>query len=224
MSEKKANWFKKGEDVFEEKRKLDSIAKQKKERGVPRFRLKEGEEALIIFVDDTFFRVWEHNLKIDGNWGHYYTCTKDFKPCPICIDGYRPTYTAYLTIIDTRKFTRADGSEVQNRKILFPAKGSTILRLADLKKKYNSLVGKAFTVKRYSSNDPNCGTDFFYEGDVNIQNNFGNDAIKPLDYMKILAPPTEEELASIGIGSYIAGSEDDVEAEISDDDLEGILE
>jgi hypothetical protein len=39
----------------------------------------------------------------------------------------------------------------------------------------------------------------------------GADFTKPFDYRKILAPPTLEELASMGYSSNVVGSEEDVE-------------
>jgi hypothetical protein len=217
-----AAWFKKGDEGLKEKEKIDTVAKMRQEKNTPRFRLKEGEEAIIVFVDDEGFYAKVHQFEMDGNWGNFITCTKDFGPCKVCDTGKRPTYTAHYTIIDTREFTKRDGTKVKNSKILFPAKGSTINMLADLKKKYGSLVGRVFRVKRYSKNDPNCGNYFELASTkrVNLVAKFGKDADKPLDYMSILAPPTEEELKALGFGGTVVGSEED----ISDDELEQLLD
>jgi len=216
-----ASWFKTGEEGLKEKAKIDTIASLRKEKNTPRFRLKEGEEAIIVFVDDEGFYAKVHQFEVDGNWGNFVTCTKDFGPCKVCESGKRPTYTAHYTIIDTREFTKRDGTKIKNNKILFPAKGSVINMIADLKKKYGSLVGRAFRVKRYTSNDPNCGNYFELISNkrINLVKKFGKDADKPLDYMTILAPPTDEELAALGFGGVPVGSDED----ISDDELNDIL-
>lgn len=220
-TEKTPPWFKTGNEGLKEKKKQDAVNKMRAEKNVPRFRLKEDEEAVIVFVDDTGFYAKIHQFEVDGNWGNFITCTKDFGPCKLCELSKKPTYTAHYTIIDTREFTKRDGTVVKNTKILFPAKGSAINILADLKKKYGSLVGRAFKVKRYGKNDPNCGNYFELASSKKIPlvKKFGKDADKPIDYMKILAPPTEEEMRAMGFDSVPVGSDED----ISDEELAGIL-
>lgn len=218
----KTPWFQTGTEGLKEKRKLDQMNELRSQKNMPRFRLKAGEEALIVFVDDTGFYAKVHQFEMDGNWGNFLTCVKDFQPCELCNSGKRPTYTAHYTVIDTREFTKRDGTKVKNNKILFPAKGSVIQMVADLKRKYTSLAGRVFKVKRYSSNDPNCGNYFELVSNrkINLVQKFGKDADKPLDYMTILQPPTEEELAALGFGSTPVG----VEEEMSDDELAEFLD
>jgi len=55
-AEPKGSWFKKGDEGFNSKRSQDTAAKLRKEKGVPRFYLKEGESAKIVFVDENPFR------------------------------------------------------------------------------------------------------------------------------------------------------------------------
>ena len=168
--------------------------------------------------------VYEHNLRIDGRWGNMITCSRETQPCQVCshFPDSRPTWTAYLTAIDTRTFTRkSDGQEVKNRKVLYPAKGSAIPRLEKLLEKHKSLSGLAFKISRLSDADPNCGSDFEYIGKVDLIKKIGEDALKPIDYMKVLAYPSDEELASIGIGSFAhaSGNNDTETSEVTLDDL-----
>ena len=216
MKQETTSWFRRGDDVFAKKRELDKIAKVKKEKSVSRFFLKAGEESIIVFVDSVPVGIFEHNLRIDGRWGNFYTCSKDVGVCPICqyFRDNKPTWTVYFTVIDTRSFVRqSDGQEVKNRKVLFPVKGSAIALVEKLLKKYKNLSGLAFKVTRLTDNDPNCGNDFEYLGKVNILKKFGQDAVIPIDYDKVLAFPTEEELAYLGI---TAGSLAD-EVDLPDD-------
>jgi len=212
-SGKNSSWFKKGREGFEEKRKLDAIAEKRKEKYAPRFWLQPGEEAKIVFLDSDGFYIKEHNLKIGGKWGNYITCTDDFAPCSVCKEGYRPTYTAYYSIIDGRKFTTSDGKVVKNRKVLLPLKGSAINFLEDVKKKHKKLRGLVARVKRYTANDPNCGNYFEILGKIDLRKFEDN---KPFDYETVLAPPTDEELEALGIDTTIVGSEEDVSEEIDD--------
>lgn len=212
------NWFKEGEEGLREKEKLDTIAKQRRERNAPRFRLKEGEEAVVVFLDDKGFYAKVHQLEVDGNFGNFITCIKDFAPCPICNSGKKATYTAHYTILDGREFIRKDGTKVRWSKVIYPAKGSMINIIADLKKQFGSLVGRAFKVKRHTKQDPNCGNWIEHVKKIDISK---YPDIKPFDYRKVLAPPTPEEYEALGFGATIVGSE---ETSVSPEELEGILD
>lgn len=235
MTEKPTNnpqvmegWFKRGIEVFDKRRQIEAMAKIKRERAVSRFFLKSGEEAIIVFVDSSPFGIYEHNLRIDGKWGNYYTCCKEIMPCPICqqFPDNKPTWTAYLTVIDTRAFIRqSDGVEIKNRKVLFPAKGTAIARLEKLLEKHKSLAGLAFRISRLSEQDPNCGSDFEYLGKVNIAKKFGSDAAVPIEYTKVLSFPTEEELMALGIGYAPEVKIEDIDTNITPVvDLESLID
>ncbi|TAL62089.1 MAG: hypothetical protein EPN88_13810 [Bacteroidetes bacterium] len=194
------SWFKKGPEAgMKEKEKNDTIAKMKKEKSIPRFRLKAGESAKVIFVDDEGFYIYEHNIEMNGYWGNYFTCTKEMSgECYNCEQGKKPTFTGYYTIIDNRQFTRKDGTISKNNKILFPAKGTAIKILDDLRKKNGGLVGLAFEIKRYTAEDPNCGINFTLLGKVDIASKLGKENAVPFPYEKVLAPPTDKELEGLG--------------------------
>jgi len=207
----KKKWFKIGKEGFEEKKKMDSVAEMKREKYAPRFRLRPEESAKIVFLDSDGFYIKEHNLEIGGKWGNFVTCVSDFQPCPVCQRGERPTYTAYYTIIDTRKITTSDGKTLKNRKVLLPLKGSAINIFEDIKKKYKNLRGMVFEVKRYTAQDPNCGSYFERIGRANLSR---LEDSEPFDYEKILAPPTKEELQAMGYDSVIVGSEEELDNEL----------
>jgi len=213
MAKKNATWFRIGEEGFKEKQRLDAIAEMKKEKSVPRFRLRPQETAKIIFLDSDGFYIKEHNLKIAGRWGNYVTCTSDFKPCPVCQSGDRPTYTAYYTIIDTRTIVTSDGRKLKNRKVLLPLKGSAINIIEDIKKKVKNLRGLVFEVKRYTAQDPNCGAVFERLGRVDLKKLKDSE---PYDYEKVLAPPTDEELENMGFDVTVVGSEENLDEELDD--------
>lgn len=203
------SWILDGEEGLQRKNELDVVSRMKKERSAPRFWLKNDEKSVIVFCDDDpkgevkrYIR--EHNMKFAGKFGNYFTCTKKKDGggvCAICDsapdDNKSPVFTAYYTVIDTRSFTRKDGTVVKNKKMLYPAKGETVKRVAELVKKYGSLRGKAFDVSRGSgSTNPNCGMIYdLVKEDVDLSKL--PDTV-PYDYTKILAPPTPEELGNQG--------------------------
>lgn len=213
---KPKSWFKYGDEGYNEMVQREKATSLMKEKSVSRFRLEPGEEATIIFLDDVGCHAKIHQIEFDGRWGNFLTCTKDAYPCAVCNStGRRPVYTVHYTIIDTREFTRKDGTKVKNRRIIFPAKGVMAHQLYDLKKKYGSLVGRAFKVKRYSKEDISCGSTITHIGKVDFGKlKIPQNDLKPYDYEKVLAFPTEEELAYYGfMGSVVAGSPEDIKDE-----------
>jgi len=200
------HWFKVGQDGLQEKLSMDTANQIRASKTAPRFWLRMGEEAVIVFVDDLGFYVKSHQLNIGGSWNNFVTCIADLQPCPICNSGNRPTLVGYYTVIDTRELVLKDGTKVKNRRVLFPAKNIAINMIADLKKKYNSLVGLAVKVKRYGQKSPNCGDYFEVISDKRIAlKSLGNEADTPYNYEKLLAPPTPEELQMLGFGQNALG-------------------
>lgn len=213
MSTEKPNWMLTGEEGFARKQSIDKVTKLQKEKGVIRFRLNADEKGKIIYLDSAPVYVYEHNIKINGRWGNYFTCVKEIaqQHCPLCDRDDKPVYTAYLSVIDTRQFTRKDGSISKNRKVLYPAKGATIKKIHGLIKKHGDLRGKMFEVTRYTPNEPNCGTDFDFEKEVDLTK---IEDSSPHDYEKILAPPSEDEYELAGIPitkTVVVGSDEDIE-------------
>ena len=201
----KGAWFKTGDAGAEQKRQNDAAAEARREKAVSKFYLKDGEEAALIWGDNDGFYCYVHTVQIGPKRFVDLTCTKDFTgECVVCArESKPPTYTAFYTVIDPREFIRkSDGKKVKNRKILFPAKGEGIKMLNDLKKKVGNLTGLVIDVKRYGDKSPNSGNSFIpRKGRVDIAAKLGRDMAKPIDYETVLAPPTEDELAGLGIFS-----------------------
>ncbi len=208
------SWFKKGEEGIKEKQRQDAIREERQSKQAFRFWLKEGASARILFLDDDAFFCYVHQFKHDGSWNNYATCVKDIKPCPICETDskLKPVFVGHYTILDLTSYTKKDGTTVKYSKKILPAKGSAIMRLNDLKKKYGSLKGLVFEVKRYTTKDPNCGSTFDYEGKISKQELKNLEVKKkdlmPFNFEEILQPPTDEEYAFYGFSSgHVEGSD-----------------
>ena len=216
------SWFATGEQGMEKKVQQDAVAQMKRERYAPRFRLNQGEDGDVIFIDSKGFYIHEHNLKIGGRWGNFVTCTQEFAPCPVCEQGHKPTYTAYYTVIDTREFTLQKGpnagKKVKNRRVLFPAKGATINIVRDYNKKFKGLEGRKFNMKRIGEKDPNCGRDVTAKGKVKLDKVPKEDRT-PMEYEKILGPMSDKELEEMGFTSAILGGDEEVGGSESIDSL-----
>jgi hypothetical protein len=212
-AERATSWYKTGDAATSYSKQVNAAQQMRKERTVPIFHLKADESAIIVFVDETSFGIHQHDLKVGDNWSTI-VCTKDFVPCPICARGNKSKYVVYYTVIDTRPYTNKKGETTKFRKCLLPAKGTTAqMRIADeamsLKKK-GGLTGAVIVMKRYSAKEAGCGTILETKGKIDIVKKFGAEFAKPLDYLKILAPPTKEELDAVGFNENIIGSTDDI--------------
>lgn len=189
-----------GDKVFEKRAELDHISAARKERGVPRFWMKPDEKAIVVFLDSVPAGIFEHNIKLGDKWGNYFTCVKEDEPCSLCQRGHRPSYIAYLSAIDTREFTRADGTKVKNRKVLFAIKKSQVKRLNELIKKHGDLRGKAFEVSRYSKEESSSGSSYEYLQDVDLMK---LEDTAPFNYEKVLAPYARNDLAGLGLATAV---------------------
>jgi len=241
------SWFMEGEDGFEKKTQLDHLSAMRKERMVPRFYLKakaetnpetgaKSNEARVVFLDSKPFFLKEHNLMLDGRWGNMFTCTADFGPCPICESlGDRPTFTGYLTIIDTRKWPKKTpdkktGATISEpRRMLFPAKGVAIDKIKELLEENKDIRGLVVDIKRMGDKDPNCGRDFSVKGtlsEAKLRDKFPDpETIKKYEYKTVLSPPGVDELKAAGIRvQVVAGSDEDIAQDSSDDDVSGLLD
>lgn len=217
------SWYKVGAEAKEAIEKSEALSKMLKEKSVPRFWLRTGEQADVIFVDDTGFWCEVHTVKIYDRWNEV-TCSAGLRPCPICLkENRRPLGVTYFTVIDLRQYTRKDGTVVKYTKSLLPARRTLAKQIFEFREKYGTLVGLRFTLKRYTENDPSCGiivgeAHRDQAGKIKIYNliKLGKEYASPFNYEKVLAPPTEEELRAMGysvmtISSDIALDDEDEE-------------
>ena len=254
------NWFSTGKDGFEKKKQIDKANKAKREKWVPRFYLKSKAKAVntedrpnefgfrddaarVVFLDNDGFFIHEHSIKIDGKWGNNFTCVKEHRPCPICTEkDDRAGFVGFFTVIDTRKWRKKDGTVSEPGRKLFPAKGDALALLESIRKKKGDLTGLVIDIVRIGDKTPNCGSHFEVAGRISeakLKARFGGkgkeDNIQPFDYMKVLAPPTEEEYYEAGCSGGSGGAigddadvdfDDDAKVEdtMSDEDVDGLLD
>jgi len=197
-----------------------------------RFRLKEGEEARITFVDGflapdgmnkgclTFASYHEHTIQANGGW-HNYVCLhgQGDMHCPLCEEGNRSSFVGALTVIDHREVTSKDGTKTyKDQKRLFVAKSTTLQMLTQLAAKRGGLAGCTFDVYRTSKTDASVGNifDFIEKNDVEElkkqftnKNEQGKDVtyFTAAEYDKELPFFKEAELRGMGFGTKSIGNE-----------------
>lgn len=220
-------WFKTGLEAKKALEDAEVVSQLLKEKAVPRFWLKPNEEAEVIFVDDSGFWCERHIVKI-GNKFMEFTCKAGVEPCPLCLkEDRRPAGFTYFTVVDLRQYERKDGTLVKYTKALLPARRTLAKQLFDFKQKFGSLVGLRAILKRYTAQDASCGIIIDFVRDAKGQpkkynlSALGKEYTVPFDYVKVLAPPTEEELKTFGYSLAIVGDapipEDVPEPELEED-------
>lgn len=233
----KKTWFSKGKTGRAQSSKVDVEAKARQEqrKNQPyRFWLEADSSGKITFLDTPEFFLWEHNLKMAGKYGNFFTCLKEFDVCPICEDlGEQSGFIVVATIIDHRKWTDKDGNEHKNQKKLYVARGRARQRIIkQIERRKGSLQYCAYDVARGTSQtESNVGEDIEFlkkltKAQLSKLAPKGKDAptpdewMKPFDYEKMFEPKTPEWLRkNVTHGEAPVGTEDTVNEKGDDDDL-----
>ena len=213
------NAFATGDRSLEEARKAQ---KEQLAKMTPRFFLKKGAEFAkhIMFVDDRPFGYYEHELKINGRWGNYFTCLKGTSRCPLCEAGIKNYYIGLLTIVDFEGYEDSKGIRHKNLVRLFAAKMDT-LDILKYKKQNHGLALCIYKVARLGDKAPRVGDNFDFVKklnaitDLNIsafslgpQTQVSPKDLKPFDYVDIAKPLSIEELERIS-GTHERDSDED---------------
>lgn len=190
---------------------------------VNRFWLPPEGNTKIIFLDDNPPILEEHQLKINGDWRHWYTCLRVIgEACPICdILQDQPYTVGYYTIIDTAEWTDRKGQKHVNERKLLAVKFKALQMLKRLSAKRGSLVGCVFDVYRSSKDAFNTGDVFDYEGKLEPEQikRLNPDA-EPYDYAKILEPKSPAELKKLLQGNAERASNEFAEFDRDEGDIE----
>ena len=221
----KKSWYKTGEEGWDKAKKEDAAAKRRREESRDprknRFWLENDSAAKITWLDTPQFFLHEHNLKIDGHWGNFETCLKDFDTCPLCESGLNSSYIVAGTIISHKVWVDKAGNRHANEKQLFVAKGRARQRLLrQIGLRDGDLTGCVFEMARGSgATECASGEDFEYIGRITKaklkklvpKGATGKEFLAPLNYEEIFAPKTAEELRQIVGGEEPVGSKENEE-------------
>ena len=189
-------WFAHGIPTEEEREERQSKSFIWWQRDLPgRFWMRSGEAKVISFVDDTCFRIWEHQFWMDGNPG-FATCIKSIAgKCPLCDAGNKAYEVGFFTVIDHTGYRDKEGVEHKDYLSLLPAKHFTMDVLDIQHTKRKGLIGKKFEATRSNGNKaPTVGDIWDYEGEVDLP-----DDADPLDYESILEPFNVDDLKEIAL-------------------------
>ena len=204
-----AQWYRASEEAG-----LEELQRSQEERRAAsvasyRFFLKPGENAKLIVLDEKFgFFIYEHNLKLNGRWGNFYTCRHDFSECPICESGDKPGYVAMMTVIDTRPYTTKDGRTIRGSKRLLACKQAVINKLARRREENDGSL-QYCVVQFARDSEKECATG----EDIQVSKRLtaaevlkfraagsdmsDEDWLKPFDYIKLFEPKSIDEMRRV---------------------------
>lgn len=221
MAEKKKGaWYLKGQEGTKRSGQEDEAAKQRREqKGPRRFWLANDTSTKVTFLDTPQFFLYEHQLKIGGNWRNWFTCLKDIDTCPICESGEHPSYVVVATVINHRKWTDKENKVHQNEKQLIVFKGRARQRIMkQIERRDGDLKYCVYELARGTQNtEASTGEDFEFLNKRLTKKQLlslapaGSDETwaEPLDYAEILAPKTPKELRAVVGGEEPVGAGED---------------
>ena len=216
------SFLKKGKDAHAQVEKADQETEKKKAAAsVRRFFLPKDKETQITFLDGDLdedglletVTFWEHNLRLNGRWFNYFTCTQDDEPCPICQGGDTPSLVAVFSIIDHTKWVDKNSVSHQHERRLFACKRETFKRLQKLATKRKGLAGVTFDVSRIGEKSPAVGSDFDFSekramSELIEAYSVTEEDVASYNYEEIITYRNAEELRGLGFGIMPIGAAD----------------
>ena len=212
-----AAWYQTGKQGYDRAQQLQE--EQEAQYGPRRFWIKPGNSAKVTFLDTEGFYFNEHNLKLNGRWGNFYTCLRDFSECPLCDSGDKAGYVCAYTIIDHSEYTsQKTGKVIKNQKKLLIVRPAVMNKLARRREALEgNLTYGLFLFSRDKKEECNTGEDIefvkrlskkevlrFKPQDASISD---AEFLAPFDYMKIFAPRSVEELRRVAGETPPVGSD-----------------
>lgn len=210
-------WFQKGEEGLDTARRIQE--ERASQYGPHRFWLKPGNSAKVTFLDTEGFYFNEHELQINGKWGNFFTCMKDFSECALCDGGHKSGYVCAYTVIDHSEYETKTGGKVKNQKKLMIVRPAVMNKLARRRETLDGdLTYGLFLFSRDSKDECRTGEDIEYIKRLNPKDivkfkpkdskDTDEEFLKPFDYMELFKPKPVEELRKIAGQAPPVGSDD----------------
>lgn len=180
-----------------------------------RFWMPQGDEKIIVFITEanSFVTVWEHQVKLGGDWKNWFTCLDtgrkegEESKCDLCKFSqankgrFRRSKVMYGTVIDCSKWTDKDGNEHNFTRRLFGMKSDTqeIIKRRYLERVENGegmkyAMFKVFRSKQKKS--ASVGTEFNFMKMADPAN-IPEDLREEMNYQEILQPNPEAVEAAV---------------------------
>lgn len=192
------------------------------------WRKSDGEYEKALFASNEPFVVYEHQVKIAGDWRNWFTCRKGMEGgCPICdaagkVEKYFRYQVGLYTVIDRRGYTDKEGKKHEYTVRILPVKKKQLnkfkMKSKDLEKRgvtKGGLKGCQFLVARSDGDKiPSIGDDWEFDKVVDLEKEFSD--VTEFDFRSMFFPQPVEELEKVARG-ITGGGEEEVATEESDD-------
>lgn len=213
----------------------------------PKFNGEQGKnERGIIILDESIedaVGFHEHNLKINGKYGNYELCPKEWEHCPLCEGGDKSYYIVMLSVFVLSPWVSKDKKKSgDGTKVLLAIKSTQLGKfeeVANIAQKQNgTLRGTYLHMKRDTSNSqsPSIGEPSILDNgslfdnytEEELVSTYGhgavktkegkivkeeNEDIKPFNYSKLFIKPSAADLASRFGGMMQPGSDQEADEE-----------
>lgn len=203
-------WMRKGK---EGQQWFDNL-KHERSNSPFRFWLRPDTSAELVFLDGEGMYIREHNMKIHGKFGNFFTCIRDFAPCPLCqmpdkTPGRYSSPVVAFTVIDLTGYVDKEGKQIRNVKRLLVLRKEVAEKLIKKaqSRKVDDLTGWAVRFTRYNEQEANTGEDieFLQKVDLNKlaavvtppEGVSKVEFMQPYNYEKIFEPKPEDQLMAL---------------------------
>jgi len=175
----------------------------------------------IVFLSDDPFGFWEHDYKLNGQWGNHDVCISMIDgPCPLDVGRNEKLpinkyFIGLFSILDLSEWKKDDGKIIKYQKQTFAAKDKIAAKIKRHKEKRGSLIGVEFAFTRDSGDQtPATGDDMEFVKEWKLpelldacKSHFkAQDAksefiekfnLDPFDFTKTIKPRTRKELLNV---------------------------
>lgn len=121
-------------------------------------------QSYITFLTEAPVFIREHNLKLDGRFGNYFTCLSGSgEECPLCAAGDEPYPAWALLVIDHSVWEDKKDKEHKDEVKLFVGKQRTAKEIKTQHVKRKGLAGCMFQARRTDNFSASVGDKFDFE-------------------------------------------------------------
>lgn len=201
-------WYERGYDGLDREEERERQRKAKQERGIRRLWLPPEVSMVGLFASNDPFCLWEHQLKIAGDWRNWFTCVRGldgYEFCPLCkladkIKKFWRYYAGAYKIIDRSEWTDRDGNVRKDTPRLLVARKDSLAIFRNQAKKRDGLRGCEYDVFRSGKKAASIGDswDFIRKlSDEELISEVGPDKAKDIDFVEHFKPMSFKELCTV---------------------------
>lgn len=201
-------WYERGYDGLAREEDRKRRRDEDRKKSISRQWLPPEVSTQSLFVSGDPFCLWEHQLKIAGDWRNWGTCVRGLEGypfCPLCkladkIRKYWRNYVGAFKIIDLTTWRDNDGNDRSNTPRLLIAKKDSLAIFRNQSKKREGLRGCEYDVFRSGKKAASIGDsyDFIQKlTEAEMIEKVGEEKAQDLDFAELLKPLPFRDLCAL---------------------------